>query len=330
MNILYTVNDKFVPQLGAGICSICENNRDEKEIHFYVCSVGITAQNKEKLEQLVKKYKRLISIIEIEDIKKYLNFEFDTSGWNPIVLIRLLIGEILPSDVTKIIYLDGDTIVRGSLHALWNLDMDDKILGMSIEPTVDKVRKEELGLRDYAYHNAGVLLVNMVKWRERNAQKRILDFYKERQGKLFANDQDAINVVLKDEIYSILPKYNFCNIFYQYPYKYLYKLMGDLQYFSKNDFEESVKNPIIIHYLGEERPWRQGNTHKYSDDYWKYLNMTCWKGTPSEEGWQLYFVCWRIFNVFTKPFPQLRYSIINCLIPYFMKYRARKLKKGKA
>ena len=106
--------------------------------------------------------------------------------------------------------------------------------------------------------------------------------------------------------------------------------MGDLQYFSKTDFEESVKNPIIIHYLGEERPWRQGNTHKYSDDYWKYLNMTCWKGTPSEEGWQLYFVCWRIFNVFTKPFPQLRYSIINCLIPYFMKYRARKLKKGKA
>ena len=330
MNILYTVNDKFVPQLGAGICSICENNPEEKEIHFYVCSLGITTQNKEKLEQLVKKYKRIISIIEIEDMEKYLDFEFDTSGWNPIVLIRLLIGEILPSDVTRIIYLDGDTIVRGSLHALWNLDMGDKILGMSIEPTVDKVRKVELGLKDYAYHNAGVLLVNMVQWREQRAQKRILDFYKEKQGKLFANDQDAINVVLKDEIYSILPKYNFCNIFYQYPYKFLCKLMEPLKYFSKDDFEESVKNPVIIHYLGEERPWRRGNTHKYSEDYWKYLNMTSWKGDLSEEGWQLYFFCWRIFNVLTKPFPQMRYSIINCLIPYFMKYRARKLKKGKA
>lgn len=329
MNILYTVNDKFVPQIGAGICSVCENNREEKEIHFYVFSLGITNQNKEKLEQLVEKYERIISIIEIQDIQQYLDFEFDTSGWNPIVLIRLLIGEILPSDMTRIIYLDGDTIVRGSLRSLWCLDLDAKILGMSVEPTVDRVRKEELGLKNYCYHNAGVLLVDLEKWRKTQAQKRIIDFYREKEGRLFANDQDAINVALKDEIYSILPKYNFCNIFYQYPYKFLCKLMRPLKYFSENEFKESVDNPVIIHYLGEERPWRQGNTHKYRDDYRKYLNMTSWKETPDEEGWQLYFLCWKIFNVFTKPFPQLRYSIINYLIPYFMKYRARKLKKDK-
>lgn len=330
MNILYTVNDKFVPQLGAGISSICENNSEEQDICFYVCSVGISVQNQSKLEQLVKKYDRNITIIEIEDLKKYLDFEFDTSGWNPIVLIRLLMGEILPLEVTRVLYLDADTIVRGSLHALWSMNLADKILGMSVEPTVDRVRKEELGLRDYNYHNAGVLLVDLKKWRERQAQKIILDYYKEKQGKLFANDQDAINVALKDDIYSVLPKYNFCNIYYQYPYKFLCKLMSPLSYFSESEFRDSVENPIIIHYLGEERPWRQGNKHKYREDYKKYLGMTEWRDAPDEEGWKLYFLCWGIFNVFTKPFPKLRYSIINYLIPYFMQYRAQKLKKGKA
>ena len=38
LNILYTLNDKFVPQVSAGICSICENNKDFDEINFYLIS----------------------------------------------------------------------------------------------------------------------------------------------------------------------------------------------------------------------------------------------------------------------------------------------------
>ena len=329
MNILYTVNDKFVPQLATGICSVCENNSQEKTIHFYVFSLGITEQNKEKLEQLVEKYKRVVSIIEIEDMRNYLDFEFDTLGWNPVILARLFMSKILPADVEKILYMDGDTIVCRSLNELWNYDLKGKTLGMSVEPTADRQRKNALGLQNYYYHNSGVLLVDLNKWREIKAEELIVDFYRKREGKLFAADQDAINGALKDEICPLPPKYNYCNIYDQYPYRFLCKLMRPMTYFSEAEFKDSQKNPVIIHYLGEERPWRQGNTHKYKKDYNKYLNMTYWKDTPEEEGWQLYFLCWTIFNIVTKPFPQLRYSIINYLIPYFMKYRARKLKKDK-
>lgn len=330
MNILYTVNDKFVPQIGAGICSVCENNKSEEDIHFYVLSIGITESNKTNLTSLVQRYKREIFIIEIEDIDAYLDFDFDTLGWSPVILARLFMGRILPTDVDKILYMDGDTIVRGSLSELWNMDLGQKILGMSIEPTVDKERKKALGLEDYYYHNSGVLLVDLNKWRQEKAEEAVIEFYREKKGNLFAADQDAINGGLRGKICAILPKYNFCNIYYQYPYKFLCKLISPMQYFSRAQFEASVKDPVIIHYLGEERPWRRGNTHKYKEDYRKYLNMTCWRDVPDEEGWQLYFVCWRVFNFITKPFPQLRYSVINYLIPYFMKYRARVLKKGQS
>lgn len=330
MNILYTVNNKFVPQIGAGICSVCENNREEDKIHFYVFSLGITEHNKEKLNQLVGDYGRKISIIEIEDMQNYLDFEFDTLGWNPVILARLFMSKILPEDLEKILYLDGDTIVCGSLRGLWNYNLQNKTLGMSVEPTVDRQRKNELGLRDYYYHNSGVLMVDLARWRQIGAEKKIIDFYKEKNGKLFAADQDAINGALKDEICQIPPKYNFCNIYYQYPYKFLCKLMNPLSYFSESVFRDSVENPVIIHYLGEERPWRRGNAHRYKSDYNRYLSMTVWRGTPQEEGWEFYFLCWKIFNFLTKPFPQLRYSLINYLIPYFMDFRARKLKKGKA
>ena len=45
MNILYTLNDKFVPQVAGGICSICENNKDVDDINFYLISNGISEKN---------------------------------------------------------------------------------------------------------------------------------------------------------------------------------------------------------------------------------------------------------------------------------------------
>ena len=328
MNVLYTLNDKFVPQVGAGIVSVCENNKDFDSIHFFLLSYGISADNKKKLKKTVKKYNRDIDIIEIDDLKKYFTFSFDTGGWNPVILVRLLMGEILPNNIEKILYLDGDTIVRGNLSDLWNMDMNGKTIGMSIEPTIEKERISILELGDYPYYNSGVLLVNLKRWRELEAGRKIIEYYKKFDGQLFAADQDAINGAMKDEIITISPKYNFYNIFYQYPYSFLVKNMKPKKYISREMFEDAVKNPVIIHYLGEERPWRSGNTHKYRNDYRKYLNMTCWKDTPDEEGWKFYFICWNIFNFVIKPFPGLRLKIINGLIPVFMNFRKKKLNKN--
>ena len=329
MNIIYTSNDKFVPQVGAGICSVCENNKDFVEINFYIVSYGIKSKNKKELEKLTKKYNRNIVIIELNSLEKYFDFDFDTTGWNPIVLARLLIDKLLPQEVDRVLYLDGDTIVRGNLKEFWNTDLVNKTIGMSIEPTIDKNRIKVLDMEGYPYCNAGVLLINLKRWRKIKAGEIIISYYKNHNGKLFANDQDAINGSMKKEIKIVSPKYNYYNIFDQYSYSFMCKLMKPLDYISRDIYMEARKNPVIIHYLGKERPWRKGNTHKYRNDYHKYLDMTVWKDTEAEDGWQLYFICWKIFNIVTKPLPKLRYNIINSLIPKFMKYRANKLKKEK-
>lgn len=327
MNILYTLNDKFVPQVSAGMCSICENNKDVEIIDFYLMSLKISNKNKKKLKEFFsKKYSRNVYFIELEDLSSYFDFDFDTNGWNPIVLARLLLDKLLPKKLDRVLYLDGDTIVRGSLSDLYSIDMQNKAIAASIEPTIDKKRKHSLGLDGLPYFNAGVLLVDLKNWRKNNVGKRIIDYYKENDGKLFANDQDAINGSMKDEIIVLNPKYNYYNIFYQYSYKFLSKLC-DFEYIKKEEFDDAKNNPIIIHYLGEERPWRIGNKHKYKNDYLYYLSLTPWANQNIEQGWKLYFICFNTFNFLTKPFPMIRYKIINGLIPVFMKIRSKKIKK---
>ena len=74
MNIVYTVDNKFVPQLATGICSICENNKEE-DVCFYVVSKGITDDNKDALTRYVEKYGKKICIIELSNVKDYIDLE---------------------------------------------------------------------------------------------------------------------------------------------------------------------------------------------------------------------------------------------------------------
>lgn len=326
MNIVYTFNDKFVPQVAASICSVCENNRNLK-ITFYLVADGVSKKHQDQLQKFIESYHQKIRIIKIGNLRQYFDFDFDTTGWNSIVLARLILDKLLPKSVDRLLYLDGDTIVRNNLAELYDTDMGKSVIGASIEPTADRARKQTLEING-AYYNAGVLLIDLQKWRQEKTGQRILEYYAAHDGKLFANDQDAINGALKGEIFPLEPKYNFCNIYTQYPYRFLRKLVAPANYFSKTEFNDSLKNPVIIHYLGEERPWRAGNRHQYRDEYKKYLALTPWKDTPDEAGWNFYFVCWDIFNTVTKPFPALRYRIITSLIPFVLKIRAKNSHRG--
>lgn len=321
MNVLYTVDNNFVPQLAASICSICKNNTTMDSISFFVLADKITPENQTKLKAFVEQEGRTIDIIEISGFMESFGSEFDTLGWNEVIMARVLMDRFLPKDLNRVLYLDGDTIVRESLEELWATDLEGKILAAAMEPTVDTKRKEVLGLKGKPYYNSGVLLVDLVAWRSNNAEKRILDYCNIHREALFAPDQDAINAELSDSIVALSPAYNYANIISIYPYKMMLKLMDC--YVSKSVYEAARNKPYIIHYLGEERPWRIGNRHEYREDYDRYLQMTPWADSPREQGWETYFAVWNVFNLIMKPIPFVRYKIINGLIPVFMKIRKR-------
>lgn len=327
MNIFYTADNNFVPQLGAGICSVCESNQAVEEIVFYIGCLRISPEDQSKLARLAQRYQREIHFIEIENLTSLIGCDLDTSGWNTVILARLLIDRLLPESVDRVLYLDGDTIVRGSLEELWQTDMGSCVVGASIEPTVNRQRKNALGLNELHYFNSGVLLIDLKQWRASGTGTRILSYYTKNNGQLVANDQDAINGALAGEIHVLSPKYNFYNIFWYYPYRVLCKLEAPSPYVSKEVFQDAMDHPVIIHYLGEDRPWRRGNTHRYTGDFQHYLSLTDWKDSPMEEGWQTYFVCYKLFLTVLKPFPMLRYRIMDRLIPLFIQYRKRQREK---
>ena len=90
MNILFTLNDAFVPQVATCMCSIFENNQSVEDIAIYLVGEKISEKNKEKLAEFTQNYDHTIHFIELNDLTEYIDFDFDTNGWSSIVLARLL------------------------------------------------------------------------------------------------------------------------------------------------------------------------------------------------------------------------------------------------
>lgn len=324
MNILYELDNNFASQVCASMVSACENNTSVKELNFFIFGLGLSEAVRQNLCSLGQRYARTVTVIAIDGFMEEFG-EFDTLGWNEVVMGRLLMARFLPKDVNRVLYLDGDTIVRGNLAELDAHELpENKVLGAVIEPTVDRRRLSGLGISDEPYFNSGVLLIDLLRWRMCDSERRLLDYCISHSDSIVAPDQDAINGALKSRIEPLPPTYNYCNTYEFYPYRTLKKLMGNLPYYSEKAVKEAVDDPCIVHYLGEERPWREGNTHTYCDEYKHYLSMTPYSDTPDETGWRSYFRAWRLFNAVMRPVPMLRYRIITGLIPMMLSMRKKK------
>lgn len=331
--VVYTTDRRYLPQTAASITSVCENNKEIPGISFFVLGQGIDDTDMQKLAGHLEKYqtegrKRRVVYREIGPIEAYFDFSFDTTGWNPIVLARLVMDRLLPEDMERVLYLDGDTIVRGDLRPLWTSDLKGCVIGACIEPTCSHERKEGLGLKGLPYFNAGVLLVDLSRWRAEGTGCRIVDYYRKNGGRLFANDQDAINGSLAGSICPLSVTYNYQNTYDLYRYRLLEKNC-DYPVPSREELDRIRRDPCIVHFLGEERPWRKGNTHRFRDEYLRYLGLTPWKGEGMEDGWGMYFMCWRVFNLVMKPFPVMRLRVINGLIPAMLRWRRGRVNESR-
>ena len=127
MNLVYTIDNNFVPQLAANIQSVKQNNPNI-QLNFYILSMGLSKANVDYLTDFFSDKLCDVIIIDISDFKDRIAFEFDTTGWNEIVLARLLLDNYLPNEIERVIYLDADTICRSSLREFWQADLDGKTI----------------------------------------------------------------------------------------------------------------------------------------------------------------------------------------------------------
>lgn len=307
MNIVYASNENYVKHMAASMISIFQQNRREKRLVVYVLSIGIKMESRERLEAMADTYHREIRWIELENIRSLFPFGVDTRGFDISAMGRLFVGRLLPENIQRVLYLDCDTVAARPLGKLWRTDLKGKLVGAVMEPTIYRVVKEEIGLGEQdPYINSGVLLIDLKRWRRQGAEEKLLGFFGGRGGSLFACDQDTINGALKGEILFLPPKYNFFTNYRYFSYRELMRYSKTYGMVGKAAFKAAKQCPVIIHYMGDERPWIAGNRNHYRKYYEQALALTPWAGEEKEKGKEWYMLAYHLMDYVTVICPPIR------------------------
>ena len=324
MNVVYAANENYVEHLCASLISLLENNK--KELKIYIVSVGISKKSKKILSDTALIYNKSLNFINFEDISKKFTYKPDTSRFDITALGRLFLGELLPKNIEKVIYLDCDTIILRDLSALFRVDLKSKLLGAVPEPTVYPRLKTDIGMyKDAIYYNSGVLLIDLKQWRETEATKSVVNYLESINDCCLFADQDAINGAFMNRIHTLSPKYNFFSNYKYWRYEDLVKLSPSYRLIPKANFESAKAHPALVHFAGDERPWKTGSLNYYKKAYRKYKKLSYFAAYPLEKANVFYMFAYHCMNLITPIFPWLRLYLSET---FYKKIRKEKLSKN--
>jgi lipopolysaccharide biosynthesis glycosyltransferase len=191
---------------------------------------------------------------------------------------------LLPTHFSKAIYLDSDLIVQGNIEELWNIDLGDNYL-LAVQdlgaPYVSSPRGltnyRQLGIPpEYKYFNAGVLVLNLEKWRADEMSEKILEYVVNNKQHIRWHDQDALNAMLAGKWGELDPRWN------QIPYLFKYS-SWEASPFTENVFNDLTHNPFIVHFATRDKPWHESCNHPQKDLFFQYLDDPIWATWSAEQ-----------------------------------------------
>ena len=256
VNICLSCDNNYAQFAGVVITSILKNAEGEK-IKFFLLDGGIEENNKRKVLELknIKDCEINFIIINEKDFDDYKQVK--THSYITLATYyRLKIASIL-KNIDRIIYLDCDIVVNSSLYELFNVELTTECFA-----GVNDINKNQIK-ENPTYINGGVLVMDLKNMREQNLEEKFLLYTKENIDKITCGDQEIINEVCKGNIKIVDDKYN----------------VQISDFMNRSCF---TKNPVIIHYIAKNKPWKNISLCYYKEYYLKYLQLTPWKKNKKE------------------------------------------------
>lgn len=233
------------------------------DIHLLSGAVGWNALRKLKksLRSLNKPFR--LSVIPISD-KQFQGFQ-SFANTSLFTYARFLFPDMFP-ELGKVLYIDVDTLVLGNLAELYATPLNENSVGAAIGRGMERVdhcwgvlNYKELGIPgDTPYFNAGILVLDLAKWRKEDFANRCMAYAAKYPELCIFWDQTVMNTLLAGRFAQLDQKWN--------------------QQFNGPD--KSFTREGILHYCGPDKPWNFTNNlpQELNELYFEEIDRTAYRG----------------------------------------------------
>ena len=277
MNIVCTIDSNYIRHCSVMLRSLRDHN-PSSGLNIYIIHEALDADERAKLCGYLGTFLPSTSFIQVDPS---LLKDFPVFGHISIATyFRLLIPLVLPPVLSRILFLDSDIVINGSLEDLWNIDME----GSPVTAVTDRnleMQRQRLGMADDSpYFNAGVMLIDLEQWRNEDILSRGIQFAAANADKLNNWDQDVLNHLFESRVKLVHQRWNAMSHLWGLDPAWI-EAQGGLS----EEEQEAIGNPAVIHFAGGgfAKPWNYNCPHPRKDDYRHALSRTPWADAPLED-----------------------------------------------
>ena len=248
MNILVTIDNRYVEPLATMLRSYIETNNDS-ETDLYIAHSSITDENLQYIDSIVEGTNVRVHSLRITE--KWFSKTPVLERLPEESFYRLMAFHFLPEDMDRCLYLDPDIWIRKSLQPLYDTDLEGKYIAAAahLRGFQNWFNKRRLSLKKQdRYVNSGIMLMNLAEIRKDFTIDTVLRRLEENVQKLIMGDQDMVNilfgrnmVLIPEEIYNLDER--------------------AFEHFKKKEgwtMDTVAERTAIIHYNGKCKPWLEG------------------------------------------------------------------------
>jgi lipopolysaccharide biosynthesis glycosyltransferase len=225
--------------------SICLSTKRRGDLNFHLFHQTLNDVQRADLDKITPEFGAALHYYDLDTNEVFLERFGNASAhrrWPLIVYGRLMIDEILPPEIDRVIYLDCDMMVRAPIEQIYELDLEGHPIAAVADPWSvsiisgrDMAHETKADLFDPAdrYFNSGMLVIDRKGWREAEPMKVYEKLVENGAADRLYYDQDLLNLIFMDNWLALEPIWNLLN----------------------PRSTSHVHNVAILHYTGEFRPW---------------------------------------------------------------------------
>jgi len=160
-------------------------------------------------------------------------------------MYRFFMGDAL-RNYSKAVYIDADTLIARDIQPLLDFPLVVPVAAFN-EGQLNL--EDNPAFKDAAYFNSGVMVVDLRQWRSLQVSKKLLKIAAEFENWTGSTDQDVLNIMFRNN-WTPLPM----------AFNYMVNIFPDVE----------LKDPLVVHWAGKQKPWLSNSRNDKWKQTWKY------------------------------------------------------------
>lgn len=280
--VVLAANNFYVPYVSTLIHSIAENSSDKYTYDINIFHQDITADSMRLLtSDFIGKDNINIRFCDMSSRASEYSSLFTKWHFTVETYFRLFIQDVM-TGYDKVLYLDGDMIVKHDIAELYEENVDGYLLAacrdvdmmgvynsnlLKADDTIDPKRRNYIDTilkleKPFDYFQAGVILFNLKEMRKSFSPQEALRFAASKRWEYL--DQDVLNFFAQGKVKYLDLSWN---VLYDWEFVRIKDVISKAPLETYLEYMESRKNPKIIHYGGTIKPWQRADAD-FADSYW--------------------------------------------------------------